>query len=356
MPLLDTTFFTSPKQTLSNLRKVGYYTDEETARAVMVNYHANYPILIEGPAGAGKTELAEAVHRLTGMELITLQCYEGITDKDAVGVFNTSLQHLFVESNQGTLSWDEINEQINSRKFFLPGALLKSIESTSRCILLIDEIDKISYAFQAVLLQLLGSWRLSVPLLGTIPAATIPFVILTSNAEGKIGFPLRRRCQYLFVKHPPLDVEAEIIARQTPSLAPAVHRFLAGIADALRTGTYEMQKPPSISEIKYLGVVMELLGIDRIDANEKELWFPLLAKTEKDRGRLLMKQMFENIMDHAAKKQREWEQAQRLGDLETPISGSAKVTSTQSLDDVEALIPGALISGTTQTHDTGAVV
>jgi MoxR-like ATPase len=219
--------FDSPEQTLSALSRVGYFTDQKTATTVYLAGQINKPILLEAPAGAGKTELAQSVARAAGADLLRLQCYQGINEEKAIGQFDKSLQELFVlltAKTEGTYEWDQIRRDVTSRAFFLAGPLLMAIEKEKRCVLLIDEIDKVDYAFEALLLELLSAWTISIPKMGTVRATTVPFVFMTSNQERRLGDPLRRRSFYLIVEHPTAEREAAIVKSKTPTANAATHR------------------------------------------------------------------------------------------------------------------------------------
>ncbi|MDR5729506.1 MAG: MoxR family ATPase [Terriglobia bacterium] len=294
--------FASPAETLARLESTGYFTDLKVATAVFLAGSIHRPILLEGPAGAGKTELASSTARTLRVPLLRLQCYQGIDEEKAIGQYDRSLQELYVllmSRSTQTPDWAQIKREITSRAYFMAGPLLEAIEQNERCVLLIDEIDKVDYAFEAMLLELLSVWTLSIPKMGTVRATSIPLVFLTSNQERRLGDPLRRRCFYLVVEHPNAEREAAIVARRTPHVGAATHRFIAGLAKSLRT--YTLEKPPSISEMNDVAMAMELLGIDRILPEHKEIMLPLIAKTEGDRKRLLMKEAFESIVRMAAK-------------------------------------------------------
>ena len=294
--------FRSPEETLDNLERVGYFTDRKTATTVFLAGTIQRPILLEGPPGAGKTQIAQSVAQAYGVPLLRLQCYQGINDEKAIGQYDKSLQELYVllmsRSSQAP-DWAEIKREVTSRAFFIAGPLLEAIEQETRCVLLIDEIDKVDYAFEAMLLELLSAWTLSIPKLGTIHATSIPHVFLTSNQERRLGDPLRRRSFYLVIGHPTAEREAAIVARRTPKASTATHRFIAGLAKSLRA--YTMEKAPSISEMNDVAHAMELLCIDIILPEHKDIILPLIAKTEGDRKRLLMREAFESIVRLAAK-------------------------------------------------------
>ncbi len=294
--------FASPEETLATLERVGYFTDVKTATTVFLAGRIHRPILLEGPAGAGKTELAQSVARAYRVPLLRLQCYQGINEEKAIGQYDKCLQELYVllmSKRAQTPDWAEIKREITNRSYFMAGPLLEAIEQENPCVLLIDEIDKVDYAFEAMLLELLSAWALSIPRMGTVQATSIPYVFLTSNQERRLGDPLRRRSFYLVVEHPVAEREAAIVAKRTPHAREATHRFIAGLAKSLRA--YTLEKPPSISEMNDVALAMELLGIEKVLPEHKDIMLPLIAKTEGDRKRLRMKEAFESIVRNAAK-------------------------------------------------------
>ena len=289
--------YPSPEATLAALKSVGYFTDLTTATTVYLAGKIHRPVMLEGPAGGGKTELADSVARAYQVPLVRLQCYEGINAEQAIGQYDKSLQELYVllmSKTDRVPDWAEIKREITSRAYFMAGPLLEAIEQEHPCVLLIDEIDKVGYAFEAILLELLSAWTLSIPRLGTIRATSIPHAFLSSNQERRLGDPLRRRSFYLVIEHPTPEREAAIVAKRTPDASEQTHRFIAGLAKSLRA--YTLEKPPSISEMNDVALAMHLLGIEQIEPEHKEIMLPLIAKTEGDRKRLLMKQAFESIV------------------------------------------------------------
>src|SRR5215469_3609214 len=289
--------FCSPEETLVNLERVGYLTDRKTATTIFLAGRIHRPVMLEGPAGAGKTQLAQSVAQAYGAPLLRLQCYQGISEEKAIGQFDKSLQELYVllmSKSSQTPDWEEIERQITSRTYFMAGPLLEAIEQERPCVLLIDEIDKVDYSFEAMLLELLSAWTLSIPKMGTIEATSIPHVFLTSNQERRLGDPLRRRSFYLVVEHPTAEREAAIVASRTPEAGEATHQFIAGLAKSLRA--YTLEKPPSISEMNDVALAMQILDIEQIKPDHKDIMLPLIAKTEGDQKRLLMKQAFESIV------------------------------------------------------------
>ena len=293
------TIFDSPEHTHQALCDVGYLTTEIVSTNIFFAARMNKPLILEGPAGAGKTELALSVAKAEKMRLIRFQCYEGISDKQAMGDYNRALQEMFVllQSKNQTCSWDRMRAEIVGRSYFMPGPLLEALESTERVVLLIDELDKVDHAFEATLLEILSVWQMSVPQMGTISSANPPFTVITSNHERHLGYPILRRAIYLPIEHPTAQVEAAIVARKTPELSHELHCFIAGFGKALRA--YPMEKSPSISEIVDLAKALSLLGRTTISPTDKDVLLPLIAKTDGDRKKLLMKSTFENMIDLA---------------------------------------------------------
>ena len=288
--------FTSLQDLKDRLRATGYITDPVGATTVYLAACLYKPLLLEGPAGSGKTQLAYAIADAGGTTVERLQCYQGINEEKAIGMFDESLQRLCVElkAKSNHVEWDELQIELHSRQFFSAGPLLRALEYKNPCVLLIDELDKVDQAFEAVLLELLSVWRLSIPKLGTVGAQSIPFVVLTSNEERRIGDPLRRRSFYLRVEHPSAEREAEIVALRTPEASPEFHAGMAGLAKALRG--WSLEKPPSISEILDLAQALLILGEKRVTPEMRDTLLPLLAKTEADRKKLLLRDGFASLI------------------------------------------------------------
>jgi MoxR-like ATPase len=293
--------FQSSEHVHQALTDIGYITDTVTATAVYLAASLQKPLLLEGPAGSGKTELAYAVARAIDTPLERLQCYEGITEEKAIGKFDEGLQRLYLDTvtrGSGVSDWVSLGKQLSALDFFAAGPLLKALQYPSPCVLLIDELDKVDHSFEATLLEVLSVWRLSIPRLGTVPASSIPFTVLTSNEERRLGDPIRRRSLYVRVEHPTAEREGEIVARRTPEAGAPAHRLIAGFAKALRA--YSLEKPPSVSEMIDMALSLRHLGIDEITNEHRDMLLPLLAKTERDRQRLLLRDGFASII-HAAR-------------------------------------------------------
>lgn len=288
--------FSSLEEVSERLRSNGYIADSIATTTVYLAARLQKPLLLEGPAGSGKTQLAYAVADAADTIVERLQCYEGINEEKAIGKFDESLQRLCVELKSKSVGtdWEFLQAELHSQQFFSAGPLLRALQFEKPCVLLIDELDKVDHAFEALLLELLSVWQLSIPKLGTIKAKSVPFVVLTSNEERRIGDPLRRRSFYLRIEHPTAEREAEIVALRTPDSSREFHAGMAGLAKALRG--WSLEKPPSVSEILDLARALKVLGAERVTAEMRDILLPLLAKTEADRRKLLLRDGFASLI------------------------------------------------------------
>ena len=288
--------FSSLQELEGGLRASGYIADSVATTTVYLAARLQKPLLLEGPAGSGKTQLAYAVADAADTTVERLQCYEGINEEKAIGKFDEPLQRLCVElkAKSANVDWQSLRTELHSQQFFGAGPLLRALRCERPCVLLIDELDKVDHAFEALLLELLSVWQLSIPKLGTIKARSIPFVVLTSNEDRRIGDPLRRRSLYLRVEHPTAEREAEIVALRTPDSTHEFHAGMAGLAKALRG--WSMEKPPSVSEILDLAQALKVLGSEQITPEMRDILLPLLAKTEADRRKLLLRDGFASLI------------------------------------------------------------
>jgi len=289
--------FRSAGELAKGLRDARYVIDPVTLQVVYLAAKMQKPLLVEGPPGCGKTELAYAVAAAADTTVERLQCYEGITEEKAIGKFDESLQRLFLETQKDFLDqdWDGIRNRLHSLDFFAEGPLLRALRHEFKpCVLLIDELDKVDHAFEALLLEILSAWQVTVPKLGTIKGENLPFVVLSSNEERRLGDPLRRRCLYLRFDYPAVEREVEILAVRNTNQDAMLLGQMAGLAHALRG--WNMEKPPSIAEMLDLVQALQILGLKEIMPEQRDVLLPLLAKTEGDRGRLLLREGFEGLI------------------------------------------------------------
>jgi MoxR-like ATPase len=294
--------FESFDDLMERLKATGYFIDPVMTRIVYLAAKLQKPLLLEGPAGSGKTQLAVSVAQAAGTHIERLQCYRGVTEDKAIGRFDESLQRLYMEFSKGngeSRNWRELQANLKGRDFFRPGPLMRALECEKPCVLLIDELDKVDEGFEALLLEILSAWQLSIPEFGTVEAKSIPFVVLTSNEERRLGDPIRRRSLYVRVEHPTPEREAEIIASRTPGAGVEFHREIAGIARSFRN--YSLEKPPSVSEMIDFANALRLMGSDHVTEEQRDVLLPFLAKTEKDRRHLLLREGFQSLLVDGAR-------------------------------------------------------
>jgi MoxR-like ATPase len=294
--------FESFDDLMERLKATGYFIDPVMIKVVYLAAKMQKPLLLEGPAGSGKTQLAVSVAQAAGTHIERLQCYRGVTEDKAIGRFDESLQRLYMEFSKGNVesgSWRELQANLKGREFFRPGPLMRALECEKPCVLLIDELDKVDEGFEALLLEILSAWQLSIPEFGTVEAKSIPFVVLTSNEERRLGDPIRRRSLYVRVEHPTPEREAEIIASRTPGAGVEFHREIAGIARSFRN--YSLEKPPSVSEMIDFANALRLMGSDHVTEEQRDVLLPFLAKTEKDRRHLLLREGFQSLLVDGAR-------------------------------------------------------
>lgn len=289
--------FASAEELSEKLRGARYIIDPVTLSVVYLAAQMQKPLLIEGPPGCGKTELAYALAEAAGTVVERLQCYIGISEEKAIGKFDEALQKLFLET-QGeglTKNWNDVRQRLHTLDFFTEGPLVRALRHPHRpCVLLVDELDKVDQGFEALLLEILSAWQVTVPKLGTISAVTVPFVVLSSNEERRLGDPLRRRCFYLRFDYPTVERETEILSARSRNDSVRLRGQLAGLAHALRG--WNMEKPPSVAEMLDLSRALKILAVEEISHEQRDLLLPLLAKTESDRKRLMLRAGFEGLV------------------------------------------------------------
>ena len=261
------------------LAKVGYLADEPAALVSFLAQRLGKPILVEGPAGVGKTELAKALSRASGRELIRLQCYEGLDEAKALYEWNYRKQLLRIQAG-GEAGWGEVQEDIFAKEFLLERPLMQAIASSEPVVLLIDEIDKTDQEFEAMLLELLSDFQITIPELGQVSATTMPIVVLTSNNSRELTEALKRRCLYLWLDYPELEREMEIVRLHTPELPEALARRLVEVVGMIRS--LDLKKPPSIAESIDWARTLLLIGAVDIDQKTFEQSMSIIVKHRTD--------------------------------------------------------------------------
>jgi MoxR-like ATPase len=255
---------TTATDVAEGLRAAGYLPGASTALVAFLATKLGKPVLVEGPAGVGKTELAKALARYLGRELVRLQCYEGLDEAKALYEWNYRKQLLRIQARDDEASWNEVQEDIFGEDFLLARPLMSAIASEQPVVLLIDEIDKTDQEFEAMLLEVLSDFQISIPELGRVESRTHPVVLLTSNNSRELTEALKRRCLYLWLDYPELEHELEIVRLHAPELSETVARRLVEVVGMVRE--LDLKKPPSIAESIDWARALLLLGAQDIDA------------------------------------------------------------------------------------------
>jgi len=245
------------------LREVGYLPGESTALVAYLATKLGKPVLVEGPAGVGKTELAKSLAAYLNRELVRLQCYEGLDEAKALYEWNYRKQLLRIQAEADGAGWEAVQEDIFGEEFLLARPLMSAIASEQPVVLLIDEIDKTDQEFEAMLLEVLSDFQISIPELGRVESRTHPVVLLTSNNSRELTEALKRRCLYLWLDYPELEHELEIVRLHAPELPETVARRLVEVIGMVRE--LDLKKPPSIAESIDWARALLLLGVDDID-------------------------------------------------------------------------------------------
>jgi MoxR-like ATPase len=272
--------FSSIEGARKNLADVGYLADEPAALVSFLAGRLGKPVLVEGPAGVGKTELAKAVSRATGRRLIRLQCYEGLDEAKALYEWNYRKQLLRIQTEAADAGWQEVKDDIFGEDFLLSRPLLTAISTDEPVVLLIDEIDKTDQEFEALLLEVLSDFQISIPELGVVQARSRPLVLLTSNNSRELTEALKRRCLYLWLDYPTVERELEIVHLHAPDLDDKVARKLVEVVHMVRA--LDLKKPPSIAESIDWARALLLLGADDIDQGVLERTMSIIIKHRTD--------------------------------------------------------------------------
>ncbi|BAN02665.1 putative ATPase chaperone CoxD [Ilumatobacter coccineus YM16-304] len=272
------------QQVRDALRDVQYLADDGIAGIAYLADRLQKPILVEGPAGTGKTQLAKSVAEITGAKLIRLQCYEGLDESKALYEWNYKKQLLRIQTerggDEGSEDWTDVKDDIFSDEFLLTRPLLEAITSDEPVVLLIDEVDRVEVETEALLLEILSDYQVSIPELGTIKAKQIPLVFLTSNNTRELSEALKRRCLYLHVDYPELEREKEIVLAKTPGVSENLADQVARIVRSIRQ--LDLKKSPSVSETLDWARTLMLLNIETIDEQTAKETLNILLKYQTD--------------------------------------------------------------------------
>ncbi len=275
--------FSSVEDVAQRLEATGYLSDPAIALTVFLADRLEKPVLVEGPAGVGKTELAKSVALAIGARLIRLQCYEGLDETKALYEWNYKKQLLRIQADEGREDWSELEMDIFSEPFLLARPLLSAIRATEPVVLLIDEIDRVEVEAEALMLEVLSDFQVTIPELGSIEAVRRPVVFLTSNDTRDLSEALKRRCLYLHIGYPDVDRERDIIRSRVPAATVDLAEQVARIVARIRT--LDLKKAPSISESIDWARTLVLLGVEAMEAGGSTDTLHVLLKYEADIGK-----------------------------------------------------------------------
>lgn len=263
------------------LERARYLTTPRVETVLYLALILEKPLLIEGPAGAGKTEIGKVMAEILRTDLVRLQCYEGLDEAKALYEWNYQKQLLRVQTDRTQdLDWSEVSQHIFSREYLLERPLLRAITTPHKVVLLIDEIDKADEEFEAFLLELLSEFQVSIPEIGTITAHQRPAVVLTSNRARELSEALKRRCLYLYLDFPGLEIEREVIRLKIPELGERLRDQVARFVNSLRK--LDLRKTPSIAETLDWARALRALGIKELDVGAVRQTLSLVLKHEED--------------------------------------------------------------------------
>jgi MoxR-like ATPase len=269
----------TPGDVLADLADVGYLADSRIAQVVYLSNALDKPILAEGPAGVGKTALAVALAESTGRRLVRLQCYEGLDEAKALYEWDYHKQLLRLQSDEGA-AWSELEGDIFSEPFLLTRPLLEAIRSPEPVVLLIDEVDRVEVETEALLLEVLDTYQVTIPELGTMDAVTTPIVVLTSNNTRELSEALKRRCLYLHIPYPTIERERAILTARVPDLHEKLADKIAATVATIRS--VPVRKAPSVSETIDWARTLIALGIEELDDDATSSTLNVLLKYQAD--------------------------------------------------------------------------
>src|SRR5437870_5167043 len=273
--------FESVSDVVQSLRGVDYLADTNIAGVMFLADRLEKPVLVEGPAGVGKTELAKAAAAILGARLIRLQCYEGLDESKAIYEWNYKKQLLRIQADrEHERDWETVEADIFSEEFLLTRPLLEAIRSEDPVVLLIDEVDRVEVETEALLLEILSDYQVSIPELGTVTARQVPLVFLTSNNTRELSEALKRRCLFLHIDYPSVEREKEIVLTRAPDISDHLADQIVRIVRSIRT--LELKKAPSVSETLDWARTLVLLGIQNIDAEQAKETLHILLKYKSD--------------------------------------------------------------------------
>ncbi len=272
--------FRSPDEVKERLATVGYLADDDVSVTVYLADQLEKPLLCEGAAGVGKTALGKGIAAVTGHKLTRLQCYEGLDEAKALYEWNYKKQLLRIQADAGERDWRQLEDNIFTEEFLLPRPLLAAIRSPEPVVLLIDEVDRVEVETEALLLEVLSEWQVSIPELGTITAARPPFVVLTSNNTRELSEALKRRCLFLHMDYPDTERETQIIRARIPEIDAALAEQIARVVRSIRA--LDLKKAPSVAETLDWARTLVVLGVERIDAEVTRKTLSSLLKYQQD--------------------------------------------------------------------------